>query len=115
MTDTALALVAVLEAENAALDAMDLAGAAALLGRKQHAAEEFAASVHLPLAIPPQLSARLREAAARNRALLERGLEVQGRVLAIVASAARPATIGYGARGMAGSGGGRAVALSVRA
>lgn len=112
MTDAASALLAVLEAENAALDAMDLAGAAALLGRKQRAAEEFAASAH---GVPAELALQLREAAARNRVLLERGLEVQGRVLAIVASAARPATLGYGARGMAGRGGGSAVALSVRA
>lgn len=98
-----------LEQENAALLARDVAGAEALFEQKQRAADGFAAAqaaVRAPL--PPAQRAALRPVALRlgtlgqqNRALLERAILVQQRVLGIIARAARtpPAAAGYGARG----------------
>lgn len=97
--------------ENAALLARDVAGAEALFQEKQRAADGFAAAqsaVRAPL--PPAQRAALRPVALRlgalgqqNRALLERAIVVQQRVLGIIARAARtpPVAAGYGARGQA--------------
>ena len=94
--------------ENAALAAHDLAGAAALLAHKRAAAMAFEA---LAAARPSGLSAatiretatRLERLAEENRALLRRGMEIQGRVLGIVAqaigAAGGPAASGYGSSG----------------
>ncbi len=91
--DAALRLAAVLDRENAALTVLDLARAAAMLTEKQEAATAFT------LACQPdslaganaselaRLARRLDEAASRNRQLLERGIAVQGRVLAAIARA----------------------------
>ena len=98
LIDAAVALADTLARESAALAAMDLAGAAAMLPAKQAAAASFAAAQALPMppAMPSQVEAlravaeRLRDAAEENRRLLERALRVQGRVVGIVARAARP-------------------------
>jgi hypothetical protein len=106
------ALCAMLEEENAALAAMDLARAAGMLGRKQEAFAALAGS-----AVPRATALRLRDAALRNRALLERGIAVQGQVIATVASAMRascagPVRYSGGAQLAAARGG---AAFSVRA
>jgi hypothetical protein len=86
-------LAAIVAAENAALRALDLPAAAGLLARKQSAATAMAAAS--PGARPtPALHAaagRLRDLADENRRLLECAIAVQGRVLGIVAAAARAA------------------------
>ena len=82
-----------LVAENAALRAMDLPGAAALLAEKQAAAAAFDIARQSG---PPVASAafragalRLMEQAAENRPLLKRAIHVQSRVLGVIAGAAR--------------------------
>jgi hypothetical protein len=98
-TDAAAALIEVLQAENAALEAMDLERAAALLGAKQAATAALAAA---PCADAAAV-AEIRALAERNRTLLERGMAVQGRLIGMVAQAARQAnaaeSTGYGASG----------------
>lgn len=122
------ALAATLARENAALSALDLAGAAALLGEKSHAAAAFAAALR---AAPPatalaggqrriaeQLAGRLRDLATDNRRLLERAIFVQGRVLGTIARALPKAAIAprYGARGvLTQAGSARPYSLSARA
>jgi flagellar biosynthesis/type III secretory pathway chaperone len=100
------ALSAVLEEENAALAAPNLPKAAALLQRKQEAVEAFTAALSQANNAHPspslvELGRKLQEQARDNQRLLERGIAVQGRVLAIVASAAPPcpAASRYGAEG----------------
>ena len=90
--------------ENAALAAMDLAGAAAMLEAKRAAAAAFDAAQAQPF--PPadaalRVAIRLRDTAEENRLLLERALRVQGRIVALLARAARPRppVTRYGARG----------------
>ncbi len=113
LASAAAALCALLEQENRLLGSLDLAAAAALLPAKQSAAAAFVraqghtqASGGLPLPAREaamKLSARLRALAAENRRLLERGLAAQGRVIAVIARAARnhPATPPrYGASGV---------------
>jgi hypothetical protein len=91
--DAALRLADVLDRENAALAALDLSRAASMLAEKQEAATTFTLACQqggLPGANAPELARlarRLDEAASRNRQLLERGIVVQGRVLAAVARA----------------------------
>ena len=87
-------LASTLEAENAALRALNLPAAAALLAEKQAATDAFNA---VRIAAPPVRSEALREAADRltgqaeeNRRLLERAIHVQTRVLGVIANAARP-------------------------
>ena len=96
MQETMLAtarLAEVLQAENAALRAMDLARAAALLVQKQAALAAFNATQTGGQAGPDlrQAAAQLRAAADENRRLLERAISVQTRVLGIIAQAARAA------------------------
>jgi hypothetical protein len=96
-------LAGALAEENARLRAMDLAGAAAMLTAKQEAAAAFEAA----RAGRPAASTALREAARRlraeveeNRRLLLRAIEVQKRVIGIVAGAGRPKPAGrYGRTG----------------
>lgn len=94
----ALAAIAVLERENAALATMDLDQAMALLPDKQHAIaalDRIAGPDMIPLAVLEQL----RDAAATNETLLRRALTVQGQVVALVAGAYQPKPSRYGARG----------------
>lgn len=114
LIDAAVALAATLVQENAALAALDLAGAASLLDQKETAATSFAvAQRHAfeqatgPLAGPErdvaeQLGRQLHELAGENRRLLERALLVQRRVVGAVAKAVPKAMAGparYGATG----------------
>lgn len=117
----ASALLAVIEAENAALEAMDFGRAAALLERKQTLSEAFAAAARTATPSPParRCCDRLRNEAARNRALLLRATGVQQQVVAIVASAGRDAVrqaSGYAPDGRTASAGRTsAAAISLRA
>ncbi len=123
----AVRLVQVLSAENAALLALDIPAAAALLDEKLAAARGLAqASAARPAARHPEtagVALQLRDLAQQNRLLLEHAIVVQGRVLDMVARAARQdvAQAGgrYGASGAAAPDrGGRdrgAVALHMRA
>ena len=93
-----IALATLLEQENRLLEALDLAAAAALLAAKQSATATFLrAQGHTAAAggtaaargAMMALGTRLRALAAENRRLLERGLAAQGRVIAVIARAAR--------------------------
>ena len=120
----AAALVALLEQENRLLEALDLAAAAAMLPAKQSAATVFVraqANTAAAGGIPPAASSlgeRLRAVAAENRRLLERGLAAQGRVIAVIARAARvhpPTAPRYGASGaLAGQRRATPLAISAR-
>lgn len=105
------ALGEVLLAENAALAAHDHAAATALLGDKQRliAAFDRALAGTVPLLDGPArdevraVGLELQALAGRNVALLEQAMEVQARVIGIVADAARQqvrvAAPGYGRPG----------------
>ena len=105
------ALGELLAAENAALAAHDHAAATALLGEKHRLAAAFDRARAGTLALldgPARDEAHaagveLQALAGRNIALLEQAMEVQSRVIGIVADAARrqarPAAPGYGRRG----------------
>ncbi len=85
-------LAAVVAAENAALLALDLPAAAGLLSRKQAATAAVAAARPVPPSLALREAAgRLRDLAAENRRLLEQAIAVQGRVLGVLARAARAA------------------------
>ncbi len=115
LIDAAEQLVDALAAENVALDAMDFPAAAALLDRKAAAAAAFtaaqlaagaagkagAATTPALLERAQELGRALEALAGANRTLLERAMTVQGRVIGIVAGAARQATPmpGYGMGG----------------
>ena len=128
MTSPTLAAAArlaeVLTAENAALRALDAPAAAALLEDKLAAARNLAqaAAAGRPAAQQtPEaagLALRLRDLAEENRRLLERAIQVQSRVLDMVARAARQGAAQsagrYGASGAAAPDRG-AMALFVRA
>ena len=128
MLDAANHLADVLERENLALAALDLAGAAAMLAAKEEAAASFARA--WDHASPPSdyaersalgsLAARLDAAVRDNRGLLERGIEVQRRVLRVIARAVPRALLTqdaacYGAGGVASSPGQPPLTLSLRA
>ncbi|HJS87077.1 MAG TPA: hypothetical protein VJ779_16595, partial [Acetobacteraceae bacterium] len=87
--DAALRLLDALDRENTALAALDLKRVASMLAEKQEAVEAFTRACQRDRAIVAltPLVPRLGEAAARNRQLLERGIAVQGRVLALIARA----------------------------
>lgn len=85
MTDAWDRLATVLEAENDALDRLDLARAGSMLAAKQAALEAIADA---PPPEQPRLAA-IGELARANHRLLERGIATQGRVLALVAEAVR--------------------------
>ena len=116
MIAAAEALAETLERENAALAAMDLAGAAALYPRKDAAAAAFAAAQKrlgdtMASALDAEqqrlarhLAERLRALADENRQLLERAIQVQGHVVGTIARAVsqmapRAQAPRYGARG----------------
>lgn len=116
-------LADVLAAENAALSALDLTGAAALLPAKERAVAELTRALGGFRPSPEddparEVAARLDGLARENRRLLERALRAQEQVIATLARAARQAGTReaprYGRRGsLAPDGGGRA--LSSRA
>ncbi|WP_419898087.1 hypothetical protein [Roseomonas sp. USHLN139] len=102
-----LALTEVILAETAALERRDLRGAAALSGKKVAALEAFVAArarmtpqeAAAGGAALAQLVDRLRDQVEANRAALQMGIALQGRVLETIAgAAAQPAiaTPGYG-------------------
>ncbi len=97
-------LTAVLRAENAALEAMDLVAAGAMLADKQAALGRFAAAEHKPSGpFAARLLAELQELTEKNRRLLERGMVVQNRLIEMVAHAAKEQSASelaaYGSRG----------------
>jgi hypothetical protein len=104
MMREAEALATILQAENAALAALDLTRAAALVAEKQRAAAAFAAA-RLPAdqAGASAVARRLVPLIEENRRLLERGIAVQARVMKVIARAAARApaakTAGYSAAG----------------
>lgn len=81
-----------LSRENTALDALDVAGAAALLPEKLRALAVLT-EVHKAALMPEQRPAmeaavrRLQGLAAENRLLLQRALAVQSRVIEVIARA----------------------------
>ncbi len=116
-------LIGVLAAENAALLALDAPAAAALLEEKLAAARSLAqvSAGRLAARQTPELGGlalRLRDLAEENRRLLEHAILVQGRVLDMVARAARQGVAQssgrYGAGGAAALDRG-AMALHMRA
>ena len=94
-----LELTDALEAENAALVALDLAAAGRLLDRKQAATTAFTEAQRVAVAARATVDTkalrlaaiRLKAATAENQQLLERAIGVQHRVLGILAQAARTA------------------------
>ena len=124
MSDTllaaTLAMADMLAAENAALATLDLPAAATLLNAKRQATAAFS-HAHAEAAGPRgsammAAAARLRAAAEENRRLLERAIDVQGRVIGLFARAIpRAAAQGqarYGADGGLRPARARAVSLS---
>jgi hypothetical protein len=125
LVEAAVRLADVLARENAALAALDLSRAAAMLAEKQDAASVFALAwerAHPAGANGVEilsLARRLDTAVAENRRLLERGIAVQGRVLAVVARAVPSALAAeaprYGAGGRQPAPPRAPLALSLRA
>ncbi|HVZ10501.1 MAG TPA: hypothetical protein VHC04_21525 [Rhodopila sp.] len=113
-------LADVLTLENAALRRLDFPAAANLLPAKRAALEALSAAGAISQPLPAtatSLGRRLMTLAAENRALLERAMAVQSRILGIVARASRSASNqGYGPKGQYPSPRqGAAVALSTNA
>ena len=106
MSDDAMAagnrMAEVLQAENAALAALDLPQAGAMLARKQRALADLAAAQTLAAATPrdsaERMARRLQALAIENKRLLERAITAQGRVIGVIAQAAtaNAANGGYG-------------------
>jgi ribonuclease D len=104
LVDAARELAEILEAENAALAAVDYAGAARLTQAKHSAADAFArasAARESPEADAAVRALALPQLAETNRRLLERALVVQRRVIQTFARAVprTPAAPRYGANG----------------
>jgi hypothetical protein len=110
MTDAVLAAVGalcqLLEAENAALEILDLPAATAFVSGKQAALAALVDAQERCPALPGDAlrlpTARLVELARANGKLLERAMAAQSRVLAIIADAVPRATAGparYGPHG----------------
>ncbi len=101
LIQAAAALGRVLEAENAALEALDLAAVMALLGEKQAASDSFVgaqaavvAAGGLDEALRPEAEAwtrRLEALVGRNRGLLVRAMDVQRRVIEVLVRSVAPA------------------------
>lgn len=99
-------LCAVLEAENAALEGMDIAGATAWVDKKQRATDDLIAA-HKALPQPDNAAwvaqgRRLKTLVHDNKHLLERAMVAQNRVMACIARAvprALPQSSRYGASG----------------
>lgn len=113
--------------ENAALGALDLAGAAGMLAEKNAAIAAFNAANDQARRTGPYMVAgrqraetlkqaeRLRDLAAKNKRLLERAIAVQGRVIGTIVASAKPAAQRYGAKGDPYRASPGAMALSSRA
>ena len=97
-TEAADRLEAILLAENAALERHDAVAATALLEEKLAAADALSTD-----GLSPETGERLRALAANNRRLLERAIDVQSRIITMVARAAQaaPPVARYGAKGRA--------------
>jgi hypothetical protein len=116
-------LAEILVAENAALVTLDLPRAVAMLPDKQRVATDFIAAQTVPIPagqreVAERLGERLKTLAQNNRALLERAIAVQGRVIEVIVRAAAPAVApsGYGVPGKPSRAGRPAAfALSARA
>ena len=87
-------LAETLEAENAALAALDLPRAAGMLADKRSAVAEFDAvrTAPAPSEAAQRMARRLQGLAMENKRLLERAIAVQGRVIGVIARAATAAT-----------------------
>ncbi len=95
----AAALAEALEAENAALRALDVPRAVAVFPHKEACARRLTEALSQPAAGGSHSSdsvSRLRVLADDNRRLLERAMFVQGRLLATLARAMPPMRAGYG-------------------
>jgi hypothetical protein len=105
-------LAEALRAENEALAALDMPRAAGLASAKLQASDAFAAAYAAATRLgsraegrdrqsAEEMAARLQCLGAENRALLERAIAIQARVIETIASAALPkaAAPGYGALG----------------
>jgi ABC-type transporter Mla subunit MlaD len=101
-----------LAAENAALQRLDLSGAAPLARTKQQASDAFAAaftattrtgmsSDQAVKASTAELTRRLQSLSVENRRLLERAIAIQAQVIESIAGAALPRA-GNGAYGAGG-------------
>jgi len=115
LIDAGTFLAETLEAENAALAALDLPRAAGLLDTKQRAIAGLSA-VHAPAqshVAAERLARRLQALALENKRLLERAIAAQSHVIAVVARAATPAPTSYGSARRPGRP--AAFALSARA
>ncbi len=116
LDDAARSLMVLLRQENDLLAAGDAAGAALLLPEKQAAVAALQGA--LPGAIADaRIAAELREVTTRNRALLTGAMQVQGRILEMVARAARaaaPGAVTYAPSGVAAQPR-RAMTLTLRA
>jgi hypothetical protein len=88
-------LAARLVEENAALAALDLPKAAAMLAGKQRAVADFVAAQPDAMRGAETMLRRLGTLADENKALLERAIAAQGRVIELIARAVAP-TPGYG-------------------
>ncbi len=105
LIEAAVGLADLLARENLALRGLDLPGAAAMFEAKQRALNVFVAAQGALGAVPRptgparEVAERLGALADENRALLERAIAVQGRVLGTLARAAQPVASRYGARG----------------
>lgn len=86
-SDAAERLMRLLTEENAALEAMDLTRATGLLAEKHLACEALAAAGASLAA-----AERLRELCRENQRLLTRAMDVQQRLIALVAAARAPNT-----------------------
>ena len=124
MMAAATRLVTILDAENEALLALDFPRVVALLERKHAAVDQFAAlraetGMERDLGAASRIATQIEELGAENKALLERAIDVQGRVIAAVIRAVpRPRADGprYTASGaMAGAARTPAMAFSARA
>ena len=119
-------LAAALDMENDMLISLDFSAVADLLQEKRaamaglHALMPDTAEFDLDTNDPAarELAARLQSLAARNKHLLEHAIDIQNRIMAVLARAARQVQVprGYGARGdQPAVTAGRAYALLVRA
>jgi hypothetical protein len=88
MNDAVTRLAETLAAENAALAALDFRRAVGYLPEKQAAIAAFMGATRA--SVSRDLAERLRILAQENKALLERAITAQGRVIAVIARAAAP-------------------------
>lgn len=119
-------LATILTRENAALSTLDFSAVGSFIDEKRSALEALGAFARDRTALPTErqppadlaLAERLQTLAATNKHLLEQAMNVQNRIMAVLAEAARHAQLPetYGARGrQSGVGSAGAFALVVRA